>query len=252
MTTPEEEIQQKHRRYIEQADWTFASRSRLLELAGLAPGCYILEVGSGTGAICSSIASSFNYHTFGLDLDPEATRFACSIDPITHYLVGDGYHLPFPSCVFDAVFCHFLLLWLDKPLDMLEEMFRLLRPGGCLIAFAEPDYGGRLDYPPELARLGKMQIDALAEAGADPLIGRRLRALFIEAGSSEVFSGVLGAEWTASTLRDTLDSERDTLRQDLSGLRSSKRITDLLNAGLTDSADKQTLFVPTFFALGFA
>jgi SAM-dependent methyltransferase len=252
MTIPDAETHQQHRRYLEQAVWTTASRQRLLELAGLNPGSFLLEVGAGTGAICSNIAASHDYHTFGLDIDPAATRFACRFDPITRYLVGDGCHLPFPSSVFDAVFCHFLLLWLDDPLDVLEEMLRLTRPSGCLMAFAEPDYGGRLDYPRQFGELGELQIEALERQGADPYIGRRLRALFVEAGAREVFSGVLGAEWTSSELQSSLEAEREILSQDLESLPPSKAVGGLLDAGQAWSAEQRTLFVPTFFALGFA
>ena len=108
---PQNRLEQLHRRYLEQAVWTAASRRRLLDLARLEPGARLLEVGSGTGVICANTAREHDFHLIGLDIDVEAVRFANCFDPESYYLAGDGSELPFPSCSFDAVFCHFLLLF---------------------------------------------------------------------------------------------------------------------------------------------
>lgn len=51
---------------------------------------------------------------------------------------GDATALPLPDNSFDVVTCQTLLMHLQKPLDALREMLRILRPGGLLIC-VEPN-----------------------------------------------------------------------------------------------------------------
>ena len=249
LTVPPEYIS-LNQRYIEQAAWTAAARKRLLELAHLRPGDSILEVGSGTGVVSSALAREHENLIYGLDIDATATRLAVEFDPDSRYLVGDGYTLPFPTWTFDHVVCHFLLLWLKQQQLVLQEM--VLKPGGCLMAFAEPDYGGRLDYPSELAHLGELQIDSLRQAGADPYFGRKLRALMVEAGVERIFSGVLGAEWSEFDIGQFLAAEREILQRDLADSLDEQARKLLEIDERSAHAGDRTLFVPTFFALGYA
>jgi SAM-dependent methyltransferase len=62
---------------------------------------------------------------------------------------ADRHTLPFQP-VFDVTFCHFLLLWVSNPEKVVAEMGRVTRPGGS-VRLAEPDYGGRIDYPESLS-----------------------------------------------------------------------------------------------------
>jgi SAM-dependent methyltransferase len=185
----------EHKRYKIQAEWTAGLRARILKQLRLQDGQYLLEVGSGTGAITESIIKHVSARVIGVDIDRSATRFAQSHCEQIDYAIANGIALPFGSDAIDAAFCHFLLLWVEEPLAVLRDMCRIVRSGGWLIAFAEPDYGGRIDYPEEFEEIGAIQVRSLAEAGAQPAIGRQLRALFTLAGLKSVTSGVLGGEW---------------------------------------------------------
>ena len=68
-------------------------------------------------------------------------------------------------------------------------MVRVTRPGGAVIVAAEPDYGGRIDYPD--LPLREWQLQALAGEGADPRLGRRLRALFALPAVREAEVGIM-------------------------------------------------------------
>ncbi len=89
-------------------------------------------------------------------------------------ICGDALRLPFADEVFDLVFCQFTFLWLDAP-GVIKEIRRVLQPQGVLVAI-EPDYGGMIEYPPEIA-VRDIWIAALTRAGADPFIGRKLPGL---------------------------------------------------------------------------
>ncbi|MEE8567107.1 MAG: methyltransferase domain-containing protein, partial [Anaerolineales bacterium] len=213
-----------HHRYQIQAKWTDAVRSRLFTMSGLPTAGRILEVGSGTGVITGEISTRFRGSTFGLDIDPQANAFATASDPQTCYVTGDGERLPFPEATFDTTLCHFLLMWVPDPGKIISEMSRVTLPGGWVLALAEPDYGGRIDYPKELAEIGELQTKAMANQGSDPYIGRKMRDIFTRAGLLDVLVGVLGGEWTGSPSEEELDSEWRTLGSDLQGTLSNQAL----------------------------
>ena len=240
-----------HNRYLIQARWTAAIRTQWLERLAPRASQRVLEVGSGTGAIIFEIADGYNCSTFGLDIDPRASHFAQAHDAKTRYTIGDGMELPFPEATFDFTICHFLLLWLESPVQALAEMRRVTRPGGWVLALAEPDYGGRIDYPDSLAEVGALQEQALQQQGCDTRIGRKLRRLFHELDLTDICVGVLGGEWRASTIAEMFESERQTLVHDLEPILPPHEIERLQRIDQRAWHDGQRLlFVPTFYAGG--
>ncbi len=103
-------------------------------------------------------------------------------------------------------------------------MARVTRRGRAVLALAEPDYGGRIDYPASLADLGRLQTEGLRQAGANPLIGRELASLFRQAGLVKIETGVLGGEWRYPIPDRDRESEWSTLRADLGGLVTPNRL----------------------------
>jgi hypothetical protein len=132
-------------------------------------------------------------------------------------------------------------------------MRRVTRPGGGILALAEPDYGGRVDYPVELAQLGRWQAESLRQQGADPEMGRKLAAVFARAGLKQIETGVMGGEWAHPNLPGETNLEWDVLESDLAGqiplddLRKMKR----LEVAARQNGER-VLFVPTFYGWGRA
>lgn len=243
-----------HSRYVQQARWTADIRRYLFQLAGLEHAARVLEVGCGTGAVLQNLPGMAGQSRYGLDLDPAALRQAAANTPHARLLQGDGLHLPFASDCFDIVCCHFLLLWVSQPQAALSEMRRVARRGGWVLALAEPDYGGRIDYPPELKPAGRLQAAALHSQGADPEMGRKLLALFQSAGLENVSAGVLGGQWPAGSA-PTDDAgwsqEWAVLRSDLGNRLSPAEWERLYQVEqIARSRGERILFVPTFYAAG--
>ena len=137
-----------HTRYLQQAGWTRDLRVYLFAKADAQSARRILEVGCGTGALLATIASSATLH--GVDIDPHALA-QCRVNAANAILTrGDGLALPYSNGSFDLVFCHYFLLWVNEPLQAVREMKRVTRPGGHVLALAEPDYFSRVDAPDEL------------------------------------------------------------------------------------------------------
>ena len=182
-----------HRRFVQQAAWTSTLREHLLgRLEEKTPKT--LEVGCGTGAVLAELSDRFP-EVHGLDPNLTYLVLAGENADQARRVLGDGHTLPYADGSFDLVTCHFLLLWVDNPLQVVEEMHRVARPGGAVFAFAEPDYGGRIDYPAELEPLGRWQEAALQTQGACTRLGRRLAEIFHQAGLAQVETGLLGGQW---------------------------------------------------------
>jgi len=240
-----------HARFLQQAQWTKDLRGFGFRKAGLRAGARLLEVGSGTGVLTREAHGWTESRVFGLDINPHSLRFARIYDPGTSFTLGDGHALPYADAAFDLVYCHFLLLWVLDPAQVVREMRRVVRPGGWVLALAEPDYGGRIDHPAELAELGRQQGEALREQGAEPNTGRRLASIFHAAGLREVETGVLGGQWSAPASHEAWEMEWRVLEADLSGRVPDEKLHELrrIDAAAWQHGDR-VLFVPTFYAWG--
>ncbi len=234
-----------HTRYLQQAEWTRNLRTYLFEKAGIADAHRVLEVGCGTGAILREINSPASL--FGLDFEPASLtecRIHASAASLTH---GDAHSLPYPDQSFDIVYCHFLLLWVRSPLQVVREMARV---GRSVLALAEPDYSQRVDEPATLKQLGKWQTEALVRQGANPLFGSRLAATFYQAGIQLIETGpIQSAEKKRSA--EEWENEWAVIEADLAESVSGEDIQKM--KVLDKNARKRgrrVLHVPTYFAWG--
>ncbi len=243
--------QEWHQRFRQQARWTEELRTYLLPRAGLASAQRLLDVGCGTGALLEDTQAEFNGVMFGLDLAAAHLALARRHAPRAPLTQADAHNLPYPDETFDLTLCHFLLLWVADPTQTVSEMARVTRPGGAVLALAEPDYGGRIDYPDQLSRVGAWQTTALERQGADPFLGRRLASLFAGAGLHKVEFGVLGGHWSDPPSPIDLDLEWKILQEDLRAIPENDQLPGL--RALDKSAWAQgvrVLYVPTFYAIG--
>jgi ubiquinone/menaquinone biosynthesis C-methylase UbiE len=244
-----------HRRFELQAQWTKSTRDYLFKHTGCSSASYILDVGCGTGAITSEIASIKTNKVIGIDLDIEFIRYAITINSDPQMNVADGHQLPFKNNSFDCTFCHYLLMWVSNPLIIIQEMKRVTSPGGTVLALAEPDYGGRIDYPEQLSILKEWQTTSLINQGANPFMGRKIKALFNQAGLADVEVGVIGAQWKGDTQKGEIRSEWDIIHSDLLALKNKSEVEktadEIQKIDLAAWAlGERILYVPTFFAWG--
>ncbi|MEZ0580861.1 class I SAM-dependent methyltransferase [Nocardioides sp. MH1] len=119
----------------------------LLEAAGIAAGDRVLELGAGTGHLAVDLA--------GL-VGPEGRLVATDVAPgmvalITAKLAGvrqargavvDAAAIPGPAEEYDVVVSRMGLMFVPEPLRALQEIRRVLRPGGRLAAAVWGDMGG--------------------------------------------------------------------------------------------------------------
>jgi ubiquinone/menaquinone biosynthesis C-methylase UbiE len=241
-----------HARFSQQAAWTSELRHFLYQQLHFEHARTVLEVGCGTGAVLKDLDNQLQTtKIYGLDLNEPFLTLARTQAASVLLTSGDALALPYADHSFDIGLCHFFLLWAGQPLKALQEMRRVTRPGGLVCAMAEPDYGGRIDYPEALIELGQMQTQSLQRQGADPFLGRRLPELFIQSGLQNVQSGLLGGYWNGLFDEEKLTSEWAVFRHDLQDVISEQALSGLQALDTRAWQEgKRVLFVPTFYAWG--
>lgn len=240
-----------HSRFSQQASWTRDLRNYLFGRAGLQTARRVLDVGCGTGVLEIELTDRTTARIYGLDIDQKRLAQACHYAPEALFTLANAIYLPFPNGWFDITFCHFLLLWVAQPASVIAEMRRITRAGGFIMALAEPDYGGRIDYPADLELIGQLQLGGLRRQGADPLMGRKLAGIFHQAGLQQVETGLMGGQWKVALSKSDLSLEWSIIQSDL-GNSTSQETLERLRAidAIAWQQGERVLFVPTFYASG--
>ena len=244
-----------HKRFQQQALWTAPLRRYLFDETNLGSAQSIVEVGCGTGALLSELIANSEINRsiqiHGLDINASYLDLAREHARTARLIQGDAHTLPYASDMFDMAVCHFLLLWVKDPTQVVKEMSRLVRPGGAVLALAEPDYGGRIDYPDELSQLGRWQEEALVQQGADTRLGRRLGAIMQQAELFDVETGILGGQWRDQYSPESWLSEWQVIHADLDTSIDPVALERLRVIDQQASQNgERVLFVPTFYSWG--
>jgi ubiquinone/menaquinone biosynthesis C-methylase UbiE len=114
----------------------FVAGPLLRQLAGVGQPL-VLDVATGTGRLpMALLRDRFPGRIIGLDLSlgmlHQAHRKLQPYGDQVRLIWQDASHLPFEDGVFDAVTCLESLEFLPRPLEALDEMVRVLAPGGVL------------------------------------------------------------------------------------------------------------------------
>jgi ubiquinone/menaquinone biosynthesis C-methylase UbiE len=135
--------------------------ARARELARLAPGSHVIDIGCGTGVSLLDLAAAVapGGVVTAVDHAPDLLAIAeqvvegADIEASFVFQVADAESLPYPNDSFDAAYISRVLIHLNDPDRALREAYRVVRPGGWVAAI-EPDFDGmRVDHDdPEAAR----------------------------------------------------------------------------------------------------
>ena len=89
-------------------------------------GTSVLDLGSGTGAAFDQL---LNYETTAIDPDKKMLE----LNTFENKVLGSAENLPFEDNSFDNVFCCFVWRNVSDTNKALQEVYRVLRPGGKFI-----------------------------------------------------------------------------------------------------------------------
>jgi len=248
---PENSILDWNQRFSIQAEWTKPLRHFLIKQTGMGSDSRVLEVGSGTGVILRDTIEMVGNQVVGIDFDLERLSENKVIQQDQIVSCSDVYNLPFPVNSFDFVISHYFFLWLKHPIQALVEVKRVLKPGGLAIAFAEPDYASRIDYPEEFQSLGDAQTKSLVDQGINSKTGRSLPSFFSGSGFTEIQYGSSGFQIPVQIINQDWESEWKMLQHDLTGIFSSTEMeqykSDDKKSRLSGS---RVSWIPTFYTIG--
>ncbi|MFP4496883.1 MAG: class I SAM-dependent methyltransferase [Vulcanimicrobiota bacterium] len=159
--------------------WTRKLREMLYDKVNLKDRKRILDAGCGIGLISKEMHEISGGEVHGIDFNSKILEVAEKKFPEGNFQQGSIEDIPFEDNFFDVAFCHFVLMWVKNPYKAIGELKRVTRPGGWIVCAAEPDYGGKIDYPDDYGGVNA-SIRALQSEGADPFFGRVLKATFSE------------------------------------------------------------------------
>jgi SAM-dependent methyltransferase len=195
-----------------QADDLAAHTLALLNHADLSPGGRVLELGCGPAGSIALLADRVgpSGSVTAVDIDPAHVALARQLVAdrgLGHVevLQGDARATTLPSGSFDVVHARLLLVNIPRPDQVVDEMVRLVKPGGWVLV-DEADGGARVCYPPLEAfdQLAAVFHAGYQSDGADLLIGRKLTAMLGRAGLIDVGADALADLYPAGHPRRTI------------------------------------------------
>ena len=234
-----------------------------LEIAGLKPGMFSLDIGCASGAASQELAGMcFPADAIGLDssqqLLSEAIRNAASKQrPNLRFMHGNVYSLPFDDNTFDFVWARFVFEYLKEPVLAISEMKRVTKRGG-LVVCADLDGNCLFHYPMEDKLRHGLQkvIQRLEEKGFDPWVGRKLFSHYRQVGFGNISAHMVAHHLIAGKPspreRNNWFAKIDTIRAKFTTeLGYQKNIEELIDSfkAFIDSPDTFT-YSPLIIMVG--
>lgn len=228
-----------------------ANRSLLVEPLGVEPGETVVDFGCGPGDVSIELARTVGpdgfVHAFDLNEDllalaRRAAEKAGVADRIGfHHVTDETISLGDESV--DRVVFKSVLLYVPDLDAMIDQAYRVLRPGGQ-IAAQDTDF-----WLSACTAFDRDEwrdfLDATRPAFADPTMGRNLRAALMRGGFNDVVTSV-------SALVDDRGMFRGTLENFFGYARAVENMTESQIADMASRADRAIeentwLFILNFF-----
>jgi SAM-dependent methyltransferase len=225
--------------------WSWLIRTKVLADLHVSRGRpAALDVGCGTGLVMDLFSPMFDLT--GIDIDREMVHR--SVKKGLQAVQGDASEIPFTDGSFDVVYCSYTFLWLKDPRGALREMARTSNQ--FVVLLAEPDYGGRICLPKEVADLDPYLVASLIGEGADPFIGRKI-GYMMEAAGLEVEMGVHSGVWSPTQLCHEAKGEWSSISDAIKDIVDQDTL-ELARVAWDRALADRSLFLynPVFYAIG--
>ena len=159
---------------VEIAEWLNGNNregnARALGMLDVQAGCRVLEIGFGNGrAVPEIIGQADNVSYTGVDISPtmvdEANRFNAALVACGRatFVLASAERMPFADSSFDRALAVGVIHFWKDPTAPLQEVHRVMRPGGVAVIgaldirspppFARPEYGFYLRNADEWAAI---------------------------------------------------------------------------------------------------
>jgi len=238
-----------------QALETAEERIPLYIEVGLKDAGLILDVGCGSGIVTRDIARLTKGKVIGIDGSHDMIEVAKKVlrnNKNVELRVSNAKKIPFDDNTFDIVTCNLLLMWAADPQKVVDEMARVTKHNGKVLASLEPDYGGKLHWPEDPKVDPIFAGKAIKEKGGDPHIGRKLRLLFVRAGLKTKIGIGNNRIWSCEEDKAYYRHARDFYVKALKDAGLKDKEIDKWEYDYLKSLDEgvQLNFFPQFYAIG--
>lgn len=238
-----------------QALETAEERLPLYLEVGLKTASRVLDVGCGSGFVTQDIARLTQGVVYALDGSSSLLKVALKIlknYSNVRFFLADAQSLPFQDNTFDITTCNLMLMWADDPYKVVQEMARVTKPQGKVLASLEPDYGGKIHWPEHQKIDPLFAGEAIRKKGGDPHIGRKLRELFVCAGLETKIGIGNNRIWSCEEDKHYYLRSRDFYIKVMKEAGLSSQEIDVWEYEYLQSLDNKTQlnFFPQFYAIG--
>ena len=162
------------------------------DLAGVAPGQRVLDVGCGPGALTAVLVERLGVdRVAGIDPSPPFVEAIRARLPGVDVRQGRAERLPWDDAHFDASLAQLVVHFMADPVAGLRDMARVTRPGGVVAACVWDHGGGRGPLSPFWRVVNELDSDVRDEAAGAGARKGHLAELAEEAGWRDVEAGEL-------------------------------------------------------------
>ncbi|MFE9577039.1 methyltransferase domain-containing protein [Nocardia sp. NPDC006044] len=124
-----------------------ADRARTAARLNLSPGRTVLDIACGPGNFTGYYGSVVGADGLAVGVDASISMLTRAVAdnsaPSVHYLYGAAERLPFRDESADAISCLAALYLINDPFGAIDEMSRVLKPGGRIVLLTSLAPGGR-------------------------------------------------------------------------------------------------------------
>lgn len=183
------DAQELHRLGVQHQVWA-SEAQRGWELAGFRAGQTLLDLGCGPGFCTKELAFMVGEtgRVIGVDksgsyiefLKQTAQQFHLNIDAIE----ADFNDMNIADNSLDGMYCRWALAWLPNPVEVLQKVYKSLKPGGTMVIHEYYDWSTHQtepDYPP-LTKAIKMALKSFKDSQGEIDIGRELPVILRNIG----------------------------------------------------------------------
>lgn len=180
-------------RLRKQADITLIYEKKIWDEISLASHKKILDLGCGSGIMSSELAKiADSGEVIGIDLSESILKEACWLKDSQgisnlKFQSGSVHKLNFPDNYFDFVYSRLLFQHLVEPNKVLNNIYRILKPGGVIYLLDVDNSWFSIDPEPQSFQSLRHNLTSLQKSqGGDPYVGRKLGGYCHQAGFNQI------------------------------------------------------------------
>ena len=179
---------------------------QLADLAGIAAGQRVLDVGCGPGALTAELVDRVGADSVvAIDPSEPFVEAASARHPGVDVRLGSAEQLPFPDDTFDATLAQLVVQFMSDPAAGVGEMARVTRPGGAVVACVWDHGGGQGPLSPLWDAARALDPGVEGESLGVGTGEGQLERLFEEVGLVDVIETARLGERRASDIRGVVE-----------------------------------------------